>query len=102
MYGMSGKFVAQAGKRDQFVKILTQAAGIVGQMPGCHLYVVSKDLADEVTIWVIEIWDDKEAHDASLQDRQVRSLIQEAMPLMAGPPAGSELNVVGGHGLVIK
>lgn len=91
MYGMCGKLVAQAGKRDQFVEILTRAASLVGQLPGCHLYVVNEDLADETGIWVMEIWADKAAHDASLQDDRVKSLIAEAMPLMGGPPEGAEV-----------
>ncbi len=99
MYGMVGKLVAQTGKRGQMVEILGRAAAVVGQKPGCHLYVVNEDMADDVTIWVYEAWDDKAAHDLSLQDPQVRALIAEAMPLMGGPPSGNELRVAGGYGL---
>jgi quinol monooxygenase YgiN len=99
MYGMCGKLVSQPGQRDKFIEILLNAAQVVGQLPGCHLYVINKDLADEVGIWVMEIWDDKDAHDSSLKNEQVRSLIAEAMPLMAGAPDGAALNVVGGYGI---
>ncbi|GAB4449680.1 MAG: hypothetical protein Kow0031_32150 [Anaerolineae bacterium] len=99
MYGMVGKFTATAGRRAEFAGILSRAAGVVGQMPGCRLYAVNEDLADENGIWVYEIWDDKAAHDASLADERVRALIAEAMPLMGGPPTSAELKVVGGHGL---
>jgi quinol monooxygenase YgiN len=99
MYAMTGKLFAQAGKRDALVEILLRAAQLVGQLPGCRLYAVNEDLADEICIWVIEIWEDKDAHDQSLQDERVRALIGEARPLMAGAPQGSELKVVGGHGI---
>lgn len=99
MYGMVGKFTAQAGKRNEFVEILTRAASIVGQMPGCRLYVINENLADETGIAVIEIWDDKESHDAALKDEWVRSLIAEAIPLIGGPPESAELKVVGGYGI---
>ena len=99
MYGMYGKLVAQAGKRDEFIRILIQAAQIVGQLPECRLYVVNEDIAEANTIWVYEVWDDKESHDASLKDERVRSLIAQAMPLMGGNPEGAELKVAGGHGL---
>ena len=99
MYAMYGKLTAQPGKRDEFAAILTCAAEIVGQLPGCRLYVVHEDPADEATLTVYEAWDDKAAHDASLQDERVRALIASALPLMGGPPAGVELRVVGGHGL---
>lgn len=99
MYGMQGKFVAQPGKRDEFIQILLRAASLVGQLPECHLYAVSEDLADENGIIIVEIWDDKPAHDASLQDDNVRALIGEAMPLMAGAPQSIKFNVAGGYGL---
>ena len=99
MYGMSGKLIAQAGKRDQLIKILLRAADIVGQLLECHLYAVTEDANDDQSVWVMEIWDDKVSHDASLKDERVRSLITEAMPLMGGAPEGVELKVVGGHGI---
>jgi quinol monooxygenase YgiN len=99
MYGMTGKLTAQLGKRDAFVSILLKAAEVVGSLPGCRLYAVAEDISDETTVWVMEIWEDKEAHDASLMDDRVRELISNAMPLMAGKPEGVELMVVGGHGI---
>ena len=102
MYGMVGRLVAQWGKRGQMVEILQRAADVVGQLPGCRLYIVNEDVADEITVWVYEAWDDKAAHDLSLQDERVRALIVEAMPLMGGAPSGSELRVMGGYGLLNK
>ena len=97
MYAMVGKLFAREGGRDAFVEILLRAAQVVGQLPGCRLYAVTEDLADESCICVMEIWEDKDAHDQSLADERVRALIAEARPLMAGAPQGSELNVIGGH-----
>ncbi len=99
MYGMTGKLIAQSGKRDELATLLLRAAQMVGQMPGCRLYAVTEDVADETVVWVMEIWDDKAAHDASLQDGLVQALIAEARPLLGGPPDGAELRIVGGHGL---
>jgi len=99
MYAMYGVLRAQPGKRDQLSAILTRAAQAVARLPGCRLYVVNEDMEDEQAIGVYEVWDDKAAHDASLQEMVVRALIAEAMPLMGGPPAGVEMRVVGGHGL---
>ncbi len=99
MYAMTGKLIAQDGKRSALVEILLRAAIIAGQFPGCHAYIVNEDIADEACVWVFEIWDSKEGHDASLKDERVKSLIAEAMPFMGGAPDGSELRVVGGHGI---
>jgi len=97
MYAMTGKLMVQAGKRAELVDILKRAASLVGRLPACSLYIVSEDLANENRVWVFEMWTDKEAHDASLTDERVRSLIAEAMPLMDGAPSGAELRVAGGH-----
>lgn len=96
---MTGKIEAQMGKRTQLVEILLRASGVVAQSTGCHIYIVTEDVTDETSIWVFEIWDNKEAHDMSLKDERVRSLIAEAMPLISGSPSGAELRVVGGHGI---
>ena len=99
MYAMTGKLVTKDGRRGDVIEILKRAASIVGQLPGCHLYIVNEDLANESSVWIFEMWDDKDAHDQSLKDGRVRSLIAEAVPLLAGAPDGAELRVVGGHGI---
>jgi len=96
---MNGKLQAQPGKRAVLVDILLRAAKLVSTMPGCRSYIVLEDLKDESCVWVFDMWDDKESHDASLRDEQVRGLIAEAMPILAGAPSGSELRVTGGHGI---
>lgn len=98
MYALCGKLIAQPGKRKQFAEILLRAAARVGELPGCRLYLVHEDQIEPETIWVYELWDSKQAHDDSLQDAQVRQLIGEAHPLIGGPPSGTELHLVGGHG----
>lgn len=99
MYAMTGKLSAQPGKREMLASILLRASDMVADMSGCRAYIVMEDAGDESTVWVFEMWDDKEAHDASLRDERVRALINEAMPIMAGAPSGSELRVLGGHGV---
>jgi len=95
---MTGKLQAQPGKRVVLVDILLRAAKVVSTMHGCRSYIVLEDVQDETCVWVFEMWDDKESHDASLRDEKVRGLIAEAMPILAGAPSGSELRVAGGHG----
>src|ERR1700683_1025441 len=63
MYGLIGSMSAATGRRADLIAILTQA---VSNMPGCLSYVVAKDAKDENTIWITEVWDSKESHDASL------------------------------------
>jgi len=99
MYAMTGRLVAQVGRRNEIVEILNQAASLVGELPECHMYIVNEDLSNETHVWVFEVWDNQKAHDTSLSDERVRALIAKAKPLIAAAPSGAELRVVGGHGL---
>ena len=54
MWGMIVKITLLPGKRDEMVEILQESAA---DMPGCLSYVVAKDVGDENTIWVTEVWD---------------------------------------------
>ena len=99
MYAMTGRLLAQKGRRSELIDILKQAAYLVGEIPQCRLYVVNEDLSNESHVWIYELWDDKDSHDASLGNEQVRALIADARPLLACAPDGAELRAVGGHGV---
>ena len=99
MYAMTGKLIAQAGRRAEMTKILLRAADAVSELPGCKMYVVCEDMSNENAIWVFEMWDDKESHEDSLKHERVRGLIGEARPIIGGTPDGAELLVVGGYGM---
>jgi quinol monooxygenase YgiN len=58
------------------------------------------EVADEPeAIAVFEVWDDKAAHDASLQLERVRATIAKARPLIAGMGGSTALRPIGGRGL---
>lgn len=96
MYGLIGKIKAVPGKRDELIAILVD--GVAG-MPGCLSYVVSRDLGDEDALWVTEVWDSQDSHQASLSLPSVQEAIQRGRPLIAGFEQRVELEPVGGHGL---
>jgi quinol monooxygenase YgiN len=97
MYGLIGKMVAAAGKRDELIAILLED---VGTMPGCRSYVVAKDPAEPDAIWITEVWDSKASHEASLTLPAVRAAIAKARPLIAGFEKGVTTTPVGGVGLL--
>ncbi|HTJ62083.1 MAG TPA: putative quinol monooxygenase [Candidatus Saccharimonadales bacterium] len=98
MYGRHGKLLAKPGQRDALVALLLEASR-GGAMPGCRLYVVSEIPAEPDAISVLEVWEDKGAHEASLQLESVRSIIAQGRPLIAGMGESVELRPVGGQGL---
>jgi quinol monooxygenase YgiN len=72
MYGLIAKIKTVPGKRDEMIVLLKESAA---NMPGYFSYVVSKDAADEITIWVTEVWDTLASHDASLSLPQVKQAV---------------------------
>jgi len=99
-YGLHGKLTASEGNRDTLADILLEASQLVSSAPGCQVYLISTDDADEHSVWVTEVWDSQVEHDNSLKDQKVRALIAKAMPLLAGKPEkGQILRVLGGAGI---
>jgi quinol monooxygenase YgiN len=101
MYGMTGKLIARNGKRGELVAILKQAADLIAVLPECHMYIVNEDTSNETHVWVFGVWNNRQAHDLSLTDERVRSVIASTRPLLAAAPDGAELKVMGGHGINI-
>jgi quinol monooxygenase YgiN len=97
-YGYIGSMKAKPGHRDDVVSILLGGAGSLREA-GCDLYIVSVSDADEDTIWVSEVWQTKEHHDASLQLPETKAAIGEVMPMLTGEFTSHELTVVGGLGV---
>ena len=96
MYGMIGKMTVTPGKRAEVVSLLLQA---VKEMPGCLSYVVAQDSADENGIWITEVWDSKDSHDASLSLPEVKKSIAAARPMIAGFSNQVITTPIGGYGL---
>ena len=69
-------------------------------MPGCLSYVVSRDVEDDDALWVSEVWESKQAHEASLSLPSVQEAIAKGRPMIAGFGERFETEPVGGHGLV--
>jgi quinol monooxygenase YgiN len=99
MYGLIGKAKTVDGKRDEFIKLLMDGTG---GMPGCLSYVVAKDPTDANAVWITEVWDSKESHEASLKLPAVQAAIAKGRPMIAGFGERFITEPVGGHGLAKK
>ena len=88
----------QPGKRDEVVaQLLRSLDGLPAA--GCLSYVVSTCEDDPDLIWVTEVWESAEHHDASLRLPEVQAAIATTMPLLTGEFTRQELAVAGGLGL---
>lgn len=97
-YGYIGSMRTRQGHRDDVIEILLGGAEGLREA-GCQLYAVGTDQADADVIWVSEIWESREQHDASLQLPETKAAIGRAMPLLTGEFTRQEVNVVGGLGV---
>lgn len=98
MHGLIGKMKAAPGQRDALIAILLDG---IGGMPGCLSYVVARDPADADAVWITEVWDSAEHHQASLSLPQVQVAIAKARPIIAGFDSHIVTEPVGGHGLPV-
>lgn len=96
MYGLIGKITTVAGKRDEFAAVLLEGTGA---MPGCLSYVVAQDPSNADALWITEVWDSQESHQASLKLPGVQAAIAKGRPLIAGFSDRVETVPVGGIGL---
>ncbi|HZP53747.1 putative quinol monooxygenase [Actinocrinis sp.] len=98
MYGYIGSMKAKPGCRDEVAALLT--AGATGlRAIGCSHYIVFASDCDPDTIWVTEVWESKEKHDASLRLPEAKAAIAKAMPMLTGEFTRQELSVLGGLGV---
>lgn len=96
MYGLIGRMNAVAGQRDALAQILLEGTDA---MPGCLSYVVALDPDDEDALWITEVWDTRENHQASLKLPSVQAAIAKGRPLIAGFSHRVETQPIGGHGI---
>lgn len=81
MFGLIGKISTTPGHRDEVIALMRSGTG---SMPGCHAYLIAADADNPDAIWVTEVWETEEHHQASLQIPEVRAVIQQAMPFITG------------------
>lgn len=81
MFMLHGRIAAHDDRRDELLSILAEQGDAVA-MPGCRLYVVATDPDDDDGVWVTELWESEEAHQASLQLPEVRERITRALPMI--------------------
>lgn len=96
MFGLISKIKSAADHRDALIAVLIDGTAA---MPGCLSYVVAKDAAEADSLWVTEIWESREHHQASLSLPSVQQAIAKGRPLIAGFAARFETQPVGGQEL---
>ena len=96
MYGLIGKMIAVKGKRDELVSILLEG---MQDMPGCLSYIVAHDPSDSEAMWVTEVWENQDSHQASLSLPSVQDAIARGRPMISAFGERYETNPVAGTNL---
>jgi quinol monooxygenase YgiN len=99
---LQGRLPAHSDKRDELAQHLVAAAELMQSIEACRMYIVSTSQVDVEGVYVTEMWDSAEDHQASLQREDVRALIQKARPLINGSPTGSRVTPIGGKGVASR
>jgi quinol monooxygenase YgiN len=97
-FTMFGKLTALPGKRDELAKLLLESAETLEGMEGCDFYIINEAVEDPDTLWIMELWENKEAHAASLKNEKVLEVIRLCRPLIADV-GGVPVRPIGGKGL---
>jgi quinol monooxygenase YgiN len=93
-YANAGTLGTLPGKRDELVRHLTARSDVLREH-GCLTYEVGVDDENAETVFVIEIWESREAHRSSLELPEVLASIEAARPLLSGDFGGFRFDVVG-------
>jgi quinol monooxygenase YgiN len=101
-FGLHGKLTAQPGQRDALLKILLEAADLVGNAPGCEIYYVSTSQTEPDALWVTEVWRSEADHAASLSFPGIHELIVKAKPLILSMSDSARTIPIGGKGLPVR
>ncbi|WP_026197424.1 putative quinol monooxygenase [Sciscionella marina] len=93
-YINAGTLGVVAGGRDQLVSILTARSDLLRDL-GCLVYEVGVNEEQPNTVFVVEMWTDAAAHQASLKHPDVLATIASAKSLLDGEFGGFRFDVVG-------
>ena len=94
VFANAGTLGAVQGKRDALVAHLTRRSSVLSEI-GCLAYEVGTNDAEPDTVFVIELWENADAHRASLAQPEVQASIAEARPLLSGVFGGFRFEVAG-------
>ena len=90
----AGTLGTVSGHRDELVAILTQHSDLLGEL-GCGVYEVGINADAPDTVFVVEVWDSREAHRRSLEHLEVQASIAAARPFLSGEFGGFRFDVIG-------
>ncbi|MCU1648425.1 MAG: hypothetical protein JWN03_8700 [Nocardia sp.] len=98
MFSVFGRMTALPGRRDELIALLLKGLRAGGEDSGLLGYSINAAFDDPDTIWLTQLWIDKDAHDATTRSEPVVAATREVGPLLARQPEGGYGHAVHVHG----
>jgi quinol monooxygenase YgiN len=87
MFSVFGRMTALPGRRDELIDVLLDGFR-AGDDSGLLAYSINATFDDPDTVWLTQLWIDKEAHDATTRSDPVAAATRRLPPLLARQPEG--------------
>ncbi|MDR7171401.1 quinol monooxygenase YgiN [Nocardia kruczakiae] len=88
MFSVYGRMTALPGRRDELIAVLLAGFRAGGDDSGLLHYSINTAFDDPDTIWLTQLWRDKEAHDVTTRSEPVAAVSSQVPPLLARQPEG--------------
>lgn len=88
MFSVYGRMKAQPGRRDELIAVLLAGFRAGGDESGLLHYSINIAFDDPDTIWLTQLWRDKDAHDVTTRSEPVAAVSRQVPPLLAQQPEG--------------
>lgn len=93
------KLVAQEGKREELLAVLSAQVGLLADETGTLIYALHSDMSDEVSVWFYELYTDADALAVHGTSDAMKALGPKLAGLLAGRPDVKRLTPVTAKGL---
>lgn len=100
-YMLHSKVQARPGLRDATVAKFLEAAAIQRDNPDCLLTLVSTAPSEPDTVYLTEVWTDKQSHQRATKSDAIKPWAMEMQLHVERLVESTELDTVGGKGLDI-
>ncbi|WP_239256428.1 putative quinol monooxygenase [Listeria ilorinensis] len=96
-FGLVTTFHAHMGEGKALAAIILEAGSILEEIPSCLEYFVGVSEEDTDRVTVFEMWADEGHHKASLENHEIRTIIQRAEPLIQKIERNEPLEMLNGE-----
>ncbi|MFD6162346.1 putative quinol monooxygenase [Nocardia sp. NPDC060256] len=98
MFSVYGRMTALPGRRDELIAVLLEGFRAGDEGGGLLSFSINTALDDPDTIWLTQLWIDREAHDTTTRTEPVAAASRQIPPLLAQQPEGSYGHAIHVHG----